>query len=307
MDEVDAWLDQFALERGASAHTLSGYRRDLLRLARWACDRGWAPADIDGDRASEHLSDLSGCGLAPRSVARARSACSGFFSHQRREGGRSDDPLEGRPVPKAGRPLPRILSVEEALRLLAAPGESDPLHARDGALLEILYATGARVSEAVGLGLSGWMPRDGLVRVVGKGNKERLVPVGSVSVERIERWIRQFRPALAPRCDRLLLNRDGQPLSRVSAWIVLDRWARRCGLQEDDGSGRKGGHRIHPHVLRHSFATHLLQGGADLRAVQEMLGHSSVATTEIYTHLDLSTLREVHASCHPRARMVSGS
>jgi integrase/recombinase XerD len=304
-DALEAWRDHLALERGLAVLTLDGYGRDLARLAHWARERGWGPADMDSDRAVEHLSGLSESGLGPRSVARARSSASSFFGFQRREGHRLDDPLADQPVPKAGRPLPKVLSIPEVLRLLDAPDESTPLGQRDGALLELLYATGMRVSEAVGLPLSGWLGPDGLVRVTGKGGKERIVPVGALSARRIERWIAEGRRELSPRCDKIVLNGKGLALSRISAWQILDKWARACGLQVDDGSGDKGGHRIHPHVLRHSFATHLLQGGADLRAVQEMLGHSSDSTTEIYTHLDISTLREVHATCHPRSRSAN--
>jgi len=298
----EGWLDQLALEKGLAKLSLEGYGHDLERLAHWASEHGWRPTDLDPIRASEHLAWLSESGLGPRSVARARSAISGFFRFLQSEGKIPSNPLQDQPVPKAGRPLPRVLSIPEVLSLLEAPDESTPLTARDGALLELLYATGMRVSESVNLPLSGWLPEEGLVRVTGKGDKERIVPVGTVSIRRIERWIREIRPTLAPRCDRILLNSRGGALSRISAWQILDKWAWIAGIQTDDGSGEKGGHRLHPHVLRHSFATHLLQGGADLRAVQEMLGHSSVSTTEIYTHLDISTLREVHATCHPRAR-----
>ena len=301
-EPLEGWLDQLALEKGLAKLTLDAYGRDLERFSHWARERGWRPSDIDVPRSGEHISWLSESGLKPRSVARARSAMAGFFRFLCLEGDLESNPLDDQPVPKAGRPLPRVLTVQEVLALLDAPDESTPLCARDGALLELLYATGMRVSESVSLTLSGWLPQEGLVRVTGKGNKERIVPVGAVAIRRIERWIRVIRPSLSPRCDRILLNSRGGALSRISAWQILDKWATIAGIQNDDGSGEKGGHRVHPHVLRHSFATHLLQGGADLRAVQEMLGHSSVATTEMYTHLDISTLREVHATCHPRAR-----
>ncbi|HXP90105.1 MAG TPA: tyrosine-type recombinase/integrase, partial [Fibrobacteria bacterium] len=281
MDALEGWLDQLALEKGLARLTLQGYRHDLERFARWARERGWRPVDFDPVRAAGHLAWLSESGLGSRSVARARSAVSGFFRFLQAEGEIGSNPLQDQPVPKAGRPLPRILSIPEVLSLLDAPDESTPLKARDGALLELLYATGMRVSESVNLPLSGWLPQEGLVRVTGKGDKERIVPVGAIAVRRIERWVREIRPTLGPKCDRVLLNSKGDALSRISAWQILDKWARIAGIQTDDGSGEKGGHRIHPHVLRHSFATHLLQGGADLRAVQEMLGHSSVSTTEI--------------------------
>ncbi len=299
---LEAWKDHLALERGLSQRTLEGYGRDLEKLADWAIAKAWHWDSLDGPRMAAFLASLAETGLGPRSIARARSATASFFRWMIREGQLEADPLSDQPVPKAGHPLPRVLSVQNVLQLLSTPGEETPLAARDGALLELLYATGMRVSEAVGLATSDWHPEDGLLRVVGKGDKERLIPIGRISIERIQKWIGRFRPMLAPLCDKVIVNHRGKALSRVAAWNILDHQAWVAGLQEDDSSGKKGGHRIHPHVLRHSFATHLLQGGADLRSVQEMLGHSSVTTTEIYTHLDISTLREVHATCHPRAR-----
>ncbi len=296
------WFDHLALERNLAARTLDAYAADLHKLAGWAMAHNLEPLALDASSMGRFLSGAAEEGLAPRSRARLRSASSSFFTFQILRGLRERHPLEDLPGPKADRPLPSVLNVEEVLLLLDAPDPSTPLGERDGALLELLYATGMRVSEAVGTRLQDWHPDQGLVRVLGKGDKERLVPLGRISVERIERWIRGGRAALTPHCDRILVNHRGGALSRVSAWTILDRWARVAGVQRDDGSGRKHGHRVHPHVLRHSFATHLLQGGADLRAVQEMMGHAELSTTEIYTHLDLSTLREVHATSHPRAR-----
>lgn len=263
---------------------------------------GVAPESVTASAIGRYLSELAEDGLAPRSRARVRSAMSGFLRFLVDRELLEANPLADLQGPRLGRPLPSVLGVEDVLALLAAPDSATPLGERDGALLELLYATGARVSEAVGMRLQDWLPQERLARIHGKGGKERVVPVGAVSVQRIESYLRGGRVALAPKCDRLLVNHRGGALSRVSAWTILDRWARDLGLQRDDGSGRKGGHRVHPHVLRHSFATHLLQGGADLRAVQEMMGHAELSTTELYTHLDSSTLREVHGSAHPRAR-----
>lgn len=299
---ISEWADHIALERGLSRHTSAGYLADLARFARRMSERGLAPEAVDPPAVGQFLSDLAEEGLSPRSRARARSAASSFFRFLVERGGRDDNPLDELQGPRLGRPLPKVLSVDESLSLLAAPDDSTPLRERDGALLELLYATGMRVSEVLGLRLQDWLPGERLVRVHGKGGKERIVPVGPFTVERIEKYVKGGRMALRPVCDRLLLNHRGGSLSRVAAWAILDKWARLSGLQKDDGTGRKGGHRIHPHVLRHSFATHLLQGGADLRAVQEMLGHAELSTTELYTHLDVGTLREVHASSHPRAR-----
>lgn len=299
---ISEWSDHIALERGLSRHTSAGYIADLTRLARRMSKFGLAPSEVDPPAMGQFLSELSELGLSPRTRARARSAASSFFRFLVEREGRTDNPLDELEGPKLGRPLPKVLSVEETLTLLDAPDASTPLGERDGALLELLYATGMRVSEALGLRLQDWLPEERLVRVHGKGGKERVVPVGTPTVDRIERYARTGRVALRPVSDRLLVNHRGGALSRVGAWSILDKWARLSGLQKDDGTGRKGGHRIHPHVLRHSFATHLLQGGADLRAVQEMMGHAELSTTELYTHLDVGTLREVHASSHPRAR-----
>lgn len=296
------WADHLALERGLSKNTSGGYAADLAKVSAWMIGKGIPPEGVDPSEMGQFLSDLAVRGLSPRSRARVRSASSSFFRFLVDRFGLEASPLDDLQGPKLGRPLPSVLSVPEVLALVDAPDPSTPLGERDGVLLELLYATGVRVSEAVGLRLQDWLPDEGLVRVHGKGDKERIVPIGAVSVRRVERFLSGGRVALSPKCDKLLVNHRGGALSRVAAWSILDKWARHAGLQSDDGSGRKGGHRLHPHVLRHSFATHLLQGGADLRAVQEMMGHAELSTTELYTHLDLGTLREVHASAHPRAR-----
>ncbi|MCB9497649.1 MAG: tyrosine recombinase [Fibrobacteria bacterium] len=296
------WLEHLALERNLSPRTVEGYASDLAKLIEFCLELGISPGDVDVSVMGRFFSDLADAGAAPRSRARARSAASGFFRYLERIGLSDRSPLEDLSGPRLGRPLPQVLSVEEALAILDAPTEETPLQMRDGVLLELLYATGMRVSEVVSTRLQDWLGRDGLVRVHGKGNKERIVPVGAPTVRRVEAYLATARAALDPRCDRILVNHRGGPLSRVSAWSILDRWARKVGVQVDAGTGHKNSHRVHPHVLRHSFATHLLKGGADLRSIQEMLGHANLATTEIYTHMDLSTLKEVHASAHPRAR-----
>lgn len=300
--QIADWLDHLSLERNLSPRTLEGYAGDARRLQEWMLERGRGPLDVDQRDMGEFLASLAEIGLAPRSRSRSRSAASSLFRFQVDRGARHVHPLEDIPGPKADRPLPQVLTVEEASLLMDTPDESTPLGVRDGVLLELLYATGMRVSEVVGLRLQDWLPVEQLVRVLGKGDKERIVPVGRTTVSRVERYLQESRLSLLPRSDKLLLNHRGGPLSRVSAWSILDRWARVAGIQRDDGTGRKDGHRVHPHVLRHSFATHLLKGGADLRAVQEMMGHADLSTTEIYTHLDIATLREVHAAAHPRAR-----
>lgn len=300
--QIAEWMDHLALERNLSPRTLSGYASDARRLQEWMLERTRGPLEVDRNDMGEFLASLATEGLAPRSRSRSRSAASSLFRFQMDQGDRDVHPLEDLPGPKADRPLPQVLTIEEASILMDAPDESNALGVRDGVVLELLYATGMRVSEVVGLRLQDWLPNDQLVRVLGKGDKERIVPVGPTTVRRVEAYLQGARLELAPRCDKLLLNHRGGSLSRVSVWTILDRWARVAEIQRDDGTGRKDGHRVHPHVLRHSFATHLLKGGADLRAVQEMMGHADLSTTEIYTHLDIATLREVHAAAHPRAR-----
>lgn len=296
------WMDHLALERNLSPRTLSGYASDARRLRDWMVERAIEPSAVGPGDMGEFFAALASEGLAPRSRSRSRAAASSLFRFQVDRGERLRHPLEDLPGPKADRPLPQVLTIEEAAILMDAPDETTPLGVRDGVLLELLYATGMRVSEVVGLRVQDWLPQERLVRVLGKGDKERIVPVGATTVRRVESYLGEARVALAPKSDKVLLNHRGGALSRVSAWSILDRWSRVAGIQRDDGTGRKDGHRVHPHVLRHSFATHLLKGGADLRAVQEMMGHADLATTEIYTHLDIATLREVHAAAHPRAR-----
>jgi integrase/recombinase XerD len=300
---VDAWIDFLGLERSLAPATLVAYSRDLALFQEWFEPGGIPLAQVDVAALSDFFGVLSDTGLDARSLARVHSTLKNFLKWLCLEGRLPRNPLGDQAAPRFGKHLPHALAYEEVKRLLESPDPSTPLGERDGVLLEVLYATGMRVSELCSLTLQQLLLEDGLVRVIGKGNKERIVPVGDSTAARIGNWLREGRMALGPRCDRLLLNSRGNALSRVSAWKILTDHAWRAGLQERDEGKRKYANRITPHVLRHSFATHLLEGGADLRAVQEMLGHSSITTTEIYTHLDITTLREVHATCHPRARL----
>lgn len=304
-DHIDAWMDGLAMEKSLAPATLTAYARDLQLLVGWLEDLHLPLRELDIARLSPFFAVLSETGLDSRSLARIHSTLKSFFGWACLEGIMPRNPLADQPAPRYGKNLPHALAVEECLRLIASPDPSTPLGQRDAALLELLYATGMRVSEACALTLQQYLPQEGLVRVIGKGNKERLVPLGEGTVQRIDAWLREGRHALSPRCDAVILNSKGNALSRVSAWKILSDHAWKAGLQEHDEGKRKYANRVTPHVLRHSFATHLLEGGADLRAVQEMLGHSSITTTEIYTHMDISTLREVHATCHPRARLRS--
>lgn len=300
---IDAWMDVLAMEKSLAPATLVAYSRDLRLFSAWLEDLDLPLSALDIARLSPFFAVLSETGLDSRSLARVHSTLKSFLGWACLEGLLAKNPLADQPAPRYGKNLPHALPVEECLRLLASPDPSTPLGQRDAALLELLYATGMRVSEACALTLQQYLPQEGLVRVIGKGNKERLVPLGEGTIANIDAWLRDGRLALSPRCDAVILNAKGNALSRVSAWKILSDHAWKAGIQDHDESRQKYANRVTPHVLRHSFATHLLEGGADLRAVQEMLGHSSITTTEIYTHMDITTLREVHATCHPRARL----
>lgn len=302
------WLDRLRVEQGASAHTVSGYRRDIQRYlddlrAHGVCDLGAVTSgDVERHIAALHAGEVTGRPLASSSVARACAAIRGFHLFALREGLTVTDPAAGLTGPKVGEHLPKALSVGEVERLLdAAHAGSDPVDLRDAALLEMLYATGARISEAVALDLDDVDLDDEfpVVRLFGKGRKERLVPVGGYAHRALDAYLVRARPALAERgtgTPAVFLNQRGRRLSRQSAWEAVRRAARGAHLEEA----------VSPHTLRHSFATHLLEGGASIRDVQELLGHASVQTTQIYTKLSAATLREVYRAAHPRARRTAG-
>lgn len=294
---LDAYLRHVTVERGLSAHTVAAYRRDLGVYQEWLVAEGIAdtaevtPAVIDrfiAERASAEPPPAS------TSLARLQSSVRGWHRFLAREGIEADDPSGRLRPPKAPRRLPKALTIEQVERLLAAPSPEDPLGIRDRALLELLYATGARVSEAIDLDVDDLAHGD-VLRLRGKGAKERIVPVGSYARAAVDAYVTRVRPGLAAKgraSARLFLGARGAPLSRQSAWLVIRAAAERAEITVD----------VSPHTLRHSFATHLLQGGADVRVVQELLGHSSVATTQIYTHVSVDALRDIYATSHPRAR-----
>ncbi|WP_061016411.1 site-specific tyrosine recombinase XerD [Microbacterium sp. CCH5-D1] len=294
---LDAYLRHVTVERGLSAHTVAAYRRDLGVYQEWLVAEGIAdtaevtPAVIDrfiAERASAQPPPAS------TSLARLQSSVRGWHRFLAREGIEADDPSGRLRPPKAPRRLPKALTIEQVERLLAAPSPEDPLGIRDRALLELLYATGARVSEAIDLDVDDLAHGD-VLRLRGKGAKERIVPVGSYARAAMDAYLTRVRPGLAAKgraSARLFLGARGAPLSRQSAWLVIRAAAERAEITVD----------VSPHTLRHSFATHLLQGGADVRVVQELLGHSSVATTQIYTHVSVDALRDIYATSHPRAR-----
>jgi integrase/recombinase XerD len=291
---LERFRDYLALEAGNSRHTVESYLRDMTRLAEYATSRGVkTPEQLSAAQLREFVYFLKDLGLAPTTIRRQISAIRTYFKFLVGEGIAARDPSERIESPKQWRTLPSVLSVAEVGKLLDAPNTNEPLAMRDVALLEFAYATGVRVSELVALKLQDIMFADGVARIFGKGSKERLVPVGRRALGAVSSYAREIRPALDRGKARgfLFLNARGTPLSRVGAWGVIKATARRAGLTK----------RVTPHTLRHTFATHLLEGGADLRAVQEMLGHADLSTTQRYTHVDRDYLRSVHRSYHPRA------
>ncbi len=302
---VRAYLDHLAVERGAAANTLSSYRRDLQRYLAYLDTCGITSiADVTAATVGDFLArlregDPDHPPLSASSAARAVVAARGVHRFALRDGLVAVDVAsEIRPAAPPRR-LPKAITVEEVERLLDAAGYAGTaLAMRDRALLEVLYGTGARISEAVGLDIDDLDLVDATVLLRGKGGKHRRVPVGSYAAKAVSAYLVQARPVLAAAgtgTSRLFLNARGGPLSRQSAWVVLRTAADRAGLRAD----------LSPHTLRHSFATHLVEGGADVRVVQELLGHASVTTTQIYTLVTVDTLREVYASAHPRARSTS--
>ena len=296
---AEAFLTWMAIERGRSRNTLAAYRRDLDSYCGWLDDRGANPLTVTSITAVEFVNWRRNSGAAPASVARQLAAIRMLHRFLVDEGDRADDPtadLDGVRVP-AG--IPKPLSEEEVSSLIGAVTGTGPVALRDRALLEFLYATGARIGEAVGLSLSDIDVDSGLVRLFGKGSKERIVPFGRPSGEALRAWLSPAgRPLMEPirwarrgDAEALFLNHRGARLSRQSAWLVVRSYGEACGLSRQ----------LSPHVLRHSCATHLLDHGADLRIVQELLGHASISTTQIYTKVSQERLWHVYRAAHPRA------
>jgi integrase/recombinase XerD len=290
---LDRYLESLTVERGLSRNTVDGYRNDLSRLGEALAKKGGRdllaalPADL-----SAHMRDLQRQGLSPRSSARALSAIRGFYEHLVTAGERKDNPAVNLLPPKLWKPLPKVLSEDEVEALLAAPDVGTPLGLRDRAMLELLYATGLRVSELVGLTLPQLRLDVGFLIAFGKGSKERVVPVGEQAETWVKRYLGEVRPELARgRHQAVFANKDGDPMSRVGFWMLIKKHGLKAGLRAE----------ISPHVLRHSFATHLLEHGADLRAVQTMLGHADISTTQIYTHIHQQRLKSLYDRFHPRS------
>jgi integrase/recombinase XerD len=299
---IAGFLDAFWAERGAARATLESYRRDLAGVARWARGRGIEAGLAGADRALlyDYLAHRAGENYSARSNARLLAALRAFFAFQTQHGQRSDDPTALLQPPQLPRPLPKALSESEIEALLAAPAVDTPAGLRDRAMLELMYAAGLRVSELVGLPANALNLRQGVVRVTGKGGKDRLVPLGEEAMH----WLRRYLDEARPRLDvdaqargrgaahpTLFLGPKRAALTRQQFWALVKRSALAAGIAP---------RRISPHGLRHSFATHLLNHGADLRALQMLLGHGSLSTTQIYTHVARQRLKALHAQHHPR-------
>ena len=290
---IEPFQDYLSLEAGHSLNTVDSYTRDIRRLAQFAWSQGvHDPAGASSELLRDFVFELKDMGLSAATIRRQISAARTYYAFLVGEGKLEEDPTERLQPPRPGRSLPDTLSVAEMQSLLEAPKIEDRLGWRDRALLDLGYGAGLRVSELCGLKIPDLILTEGLVRAFGKGSKERLVPIGRNVVGTISVYLHSLRPELdRGRTEgRVLLNARGRPLSRVGAWGIVKRAAERARISK----------RVSPHTLRHSFATHLLEGGADLRAVQEMLGHADLSTTQIYTHVDREYLRDVHRRFHPR-------
>jgi len=289
---VTRFLDAVWMERGLSANTLAAYRADLTALNRWLAERGVPILETTRAHLQDFIAWRVQAGARPRSTARQLSSFRRFFRYLAREGLIREDPTAQIAMPKIGRSLPKSLTEEEVEALLAAPEVDDPLGNRDRTMLEVLYATGLRVSELVNLRSSQVNLNQGVIRIVGKGNRERLIPLGEEAV----RWLTEFfrgprnEILLERQTDYLFPTRRGDRMTRQAFWHIIKRYARKAGVQKE----------LSPHTLRHAFATHLLNHGADLRVVQMLLGHSDLSTTQIYTHVARERMKELHSKHHPR-------
>jgi len=294
---IDTYFDHLRVERGLSANTLEAYSRDLRDFAEWL-DRNGSRSVLEAgeDHLRFYLLQIKQQGMSSRSVARKASSLRGFYRFLLRENVIEADPVRILDVPRPGAPLPRDLTLDEVERLLAQPDVSEPLGMRNKAMIELLYATGLRVSELLRLRLQDVNLEVGYIVAYGKGKKERLVPMGEVALDQLKQYLLSARRRLGrkERFEKLpyvFLNRSGRKLSRQGFWKILHQYALRAGIFSP----------VSPHVFRHSIATHLLERGADLRSVQLMLGHSNISSTQIYTHMNRERLKQIYQRYHPRA------
>lgn len=290
--EIAFYLDQVWMEKGLSQNTLESYRRDLEQFALWLEDKGGDLLSASAAHVQNYLAWRHGQKLSSRSTARFLSCLRGFYRLQIREGKLSESPMALVENPKLGRPLPKSLAESDVENLLAAPDVDDPVGLRDRTMLEVLYACGLRVSELVELTMGQVNLRQNVVRVMGKGSKERLVPMGEEAATWLQRYLREARPILLNNMpDEVVFpSLRGQPMTRQTFWHRIKHWAQVAGINKP----------LSPHTLRHAFATHLLNHGADLRVVQLLLGHSDLSTTQIYTHVARLRMKSQHAEHHPR-------
>ncbi len=291
---LERFINYLILEKGLSDNTRLAYRNDIHRYLEFLEGQNVRPIEKTESRTiRELIVFLSNLGMASSSIARNITAIRMFHRFLMNENILSFDPTDNLELPKSGRKLPTFLEIPEVELLLAQPDIRQPKGIRDRAILETLYATGVRVSELIGITRSSLIEEERFIRIFGKGSKERLVPIGSVALDWIRKYQDLVRPALLKgiqRSDILFLSMHGRPLTRIAVWQILKFYVAEAGIEK----------RVSPHTLRHSFATHLLEGGADLRSVQEMLGHADISTTQIYTHLDREYLKEVIQTFHPR-------
>jgi integrase/recombinase XerD len=289
---IDGFIDRLWVERGLSDHTLASYRSDLKGFARWLQQRRLDLSNASRAEIQAFLAHRIAKSARPRSTARLLSSLRRFFRYLMREGIRNDDPVALIESPRLDRSLPKSLSETEIESLLAAPDARKPLGLRDRAMLELMYAAGLRVSEIVGLQLDQVNLHRGLVRMIGKGNKERLAPMGEEAQDWMQQYLEEARPALmkGKSCNAAFVTTRGASMSRQAFWYLIKRYAINAGIMTS----------LSPHTLRHSFATHLLNHGADLRVVQMLLGHSDLSTTQIYTHVARERLKQLHQTHHPR-------
>jgi integrase/recombinase XerD len=290
--DIERFLDALWMERGLSENTLAAYRNDLKGFALWLGGHQRSLGAAHRQHLLDYLAERVGAGVKPRTTARLLSSLRRFYRYLIREGRLTDDPSARIDTPRIGRPLPDSLSEAEVEVLLAAPDTGEPLGLRDRAMLELLYACGLRVSELVNVGTEQVNLTQGVVRLMGKGNKERLVPLGEEAAAWLQRYINEGRPGLAAAAGarQLFITRRGKGMTRQAFWYRLKYYAVKSGINK----------KLSPHSLRHAFATHLLNHGADLRVVQMLLGHSDLSTTQIYTHVARERLKELHAQHHPR-------
>ena len=298
-DAIEGFMYHLKVERNRSEHTLHAYGADLRRFADWLEHRGTqSPAGVCREDVSEFLSFLKQQSLGSRSIARARTSIRQLFKYCMREGLTQHDPTALVDAPRFSSPLPTVLSAAQVEALLAAPNRSDALGLRDAAMVELLYSSGLRVTELVTLPLRSVDAEIGLLQVRGKGDKERLVPVAETALTLMRRYLREARILHDPTGDipEVFLSRRGKPMTRQNFWQRLRQHAMRADIPG----------KVSPHVLRHSFATHLLENGADLRSLQAMLGHADISTTQIYTHVSRARLKQLHATYHPRGQWTYG-